>query len=219
MTDAIIRADIYELMKEAVKDGLAIVRRAEVNDGYISDYHDFPIMNQFPSGLPYFRKSYLFLDKEIPKDYKRIFTDKENPPHDIPSWQRFWDFALKDPFISHFWRIGDNLDKSWYSSAIPDWEETYTAGMVFKCIRDLVDRYVHVTGIKELDEDLFRPVYVEWELSVFSERLPINIIIPILGVTFPFEKFELSGGTLIEKMNDHFQLARNTICNVLNICA
>lgn len=207
MTEEIIRADIYKMIKEAVNDGLAIVRQFEADGKLIHRYFQFPIMGQFPSGFPHFRKS--FMEDTVPLDYKSVFGKTAHPPKSIPSWQQFWEFAHKDEPLTRFWEIGPHIRK-WYSRPdFPDLAEIHSNISVYGSIEKLVDRYIHISGKKDMEEDLFRPIYQEWERSVFWEKLPINITVPILGLMFSFDKLELGNNTSIERMADLLQLARN----------
>lgn len=110
MTEEIMRADIYKMIKEAVNDGLAIVRRFQAEGKLIHRYFQFPIMNQFPSGFPSFRKS--FMEDTIPLDYKSVFGRTAHPPESIPSWQQFWEFAHKDESLSRFWELAPTSRRS-----------------------------------------------------------------------------------------------------------
>jgi len=209
MAEEIIRHDIYALVKEAVKDGLAAVRQFESNRKYISRYFQFPKMSKFTSGFPSFRKP--FFDDDTPPDYRYVFGKEKILPESIPSWKKFWDFAHEDEALSLFWEIGAHIDEKWLSSSSPllDLPEIHSKISVYGSVETLVDRYIHISGKKEFEEDLFSPIYQQWERSIFVERLPINIVIPILCVTFAFERLELSQNIFIEKMDDSFQLARN----------
>lgn len=207
MTEEIIRADIYKMIKAAVNDGLAIVRQFEADSKLIHRYFQFPIMSQFPSGFPSFRKS--FMEDTVPLDYKSVFGRTAHLPESIPSWQQFWEFAHKDESLTRFWEIGSQIKQKWYSPAFPDLAEIHSRISVYGSIEKLVDRYIHVSGEKDMEEDLFRPIYQEWERSVFWEKLPINIVVPILGLVFSFDELELGNNTNIEKIADLIQLARN----------
>lgn len=206
MTEDIIRQDIYELISKAVEDGLAIVREHETNGKLIYRYFDFPIMRHFPSGFPSFSKSYLTDD--APLNYRSVFGGKGYPPENIPSWQEFWDFAHEDKHLSRFWSIGDYIKDMWHN---PDADliRIHSEISVYGSIEKLIDRYIHVSDKKEMDESLFRPIYIEWERAIFLGELPINIVIPILCVMFSFEKLDITTDISIEKMDDTFQLARN----------
>lgn len=212
MTEEIIRADIYEMIKEAVNDGLAAVRQYEADGKFISRYFQFPIVSQFPSGFPYFNKS--FLEDDVPLNYQSVFggweRERYHPPESIPSWRQFWDFAHKDEHLSRFWEIGPRFKEKWYSPAFPDLVKTHSRISVYGSIEKLVDRYIHISGKKEMDEDLFRPIYQEWERSIFWEKLPVNIVVPILGLMFSFDRFEIDDNTIVERIEDLLQLARNT---------
>ncbi len=201
MTEEIIRADIYEMFKEAVNDGLAVVRQFEADVELIYRCFQFPIMSQLPSGFPTFRKS--FMEDDVPLDYKSVFggwgKERYHAPESIPSWKQFWDFARKDEHLSRFWEIEPHVKRKWLGSVT-----------AYGSITKLVDRYIHVSGKKEMDEELFRPIYQEWERSIFWEKLPVNIVVPILGLMFSFDRLEIGNNTTVERMEDLFQLARNT---------
>lgn len=216
MTVETVRADIYKMIKEAVDDGLATVRQFEANGRLVYQHFQFPVMSQFPSGFPSFRRS--FMDEDIPLNYQSVFESygssgssgrEGHPPESIPSWQQFWDFAHKDEHLSRFWEIGPHAKEKWYSSAFPDWVRAHSRVAVYGSIKKLVDRYIHVSGKKEMDEELFHPIYQEWERSIFWERLPINIVVPILGLMFSFDRLEIDNNTAVERMEDLLQLARN----------
>ena len=148
MTEEIIRADIYKMIKEAVDDGLAIVQQFETDGKLIYRYFQFPIMSQFLSGFPNFRKS--FMEDDTPLNYKSVFGGKGHPPESIPTWQRFWDFAHKDDSLSRFWGIGSHTEEKWYSSDFPNLVEIHSGISVYGTIEKLVDRYIHVSGQKEI---------------------------------------------------------------------
>lgn len=207
MVDEIIRADIYKMILETVNDGLAIVRKAEADNKLSYRYFHFPIMGQFPSGFPYFMKS--FMEDTVPLDYKDVFERKSHLPESIPSWRQFYDFAHKDEPLTVFWEIGSHIKEEYKSPVFPNASENHSRYSVYGSIKKLVDRYIYISGKKDMEEDLFRPIYQEWERSVFWKKLPFNIVVPILGLIFSFDKCELGNNTTIEKMADILQLARN----------
>lgn len=73
-----------------------------------------------------------------------------------------------------------------------------------------MDRYIHVSGQKEMEEELFRPIYQEWERSILLEKLPINMVVPILGLVFSFDWLEIGNNAFVERMGELLQLARNS---------
>ncbi len=150
------------------------------------------------------------MDNEVPLDYKRVFGKNEYPPESITTWKRFFDFAHKDESLSRFWGIGSYTAERWKNTPdFPNLVEILSGIEVYGSLEKLVDRYIHISDQKEMEDALFRPIYQEWERSIFWEQLPINIMVPILGVMFPFERLEISTNISIEKMDDPFQLARN----------
>lgn len=216
------RPDIYEALKKAVCDGLEIVRKVEAQDLPV-DIHDlYPKLSYLDPGFPRFSFSSKN-DKwsDAPKDYRSIFQDSENwfnqykiksgavyLTTDIPSWGTFRELANKDEHLKRFWEPHQMLKESEKLLGVSDFLNKYT---VFGIIRDLLDRYIHVTKQTEFNEDLFKPVYLEWERGIFEGRLHFDILVPILRLKFSFDELPLGGGLAIERMSDGIQLSRGKI--------
>ena len=206
MAEEIVRQDIYKLIFQAVIDGLAVIRKVELKGGYLGSYVSFPKMHYFPSGFPYFIKTWW--KEQPPIDYKYLLREKENHHIFLNPGANFANIALQDEKLSEFWAIG-KYDDSNKNDPDTDWAEHHTRVRVYGCIDKLIDRYIHITGCKRLHHVLFRPIYKEWENSVFQNKLYINFVIPILGIQFSFEKLEVGNGITIERIADDLQLARN----------
>ena len=194
------------MIREAVNDGLAVVRQFEADSKLIHRHFQFPKMSQFQSGLPNFSKT--FMEDTAPLDYESVFGRTAHPPESIPSWQQFSEFAREDKSLTRFWEIGAHNKYRLYTTS-PDLAEIHTNISVYGSIEKLVNRYIHISGKKDMEEGLFRPLYQEWERSVFWEELPLNIVVPILRLMFSFDQLELGNNTTIERMPDLLQLARN----------
>lgn len=216
MSHTIVRPDIYEVLKAAVSDGLRFVQEIESQNKYIERYMDFPKLEYFDSGLPRFSKS--FKDEEIPKNYGSIFVLSEGElkastyrgvvlAESIASWKSFWDLARVDSYLRRYWEpdeIFKKLDEQ-------PWAKDLHAKLdIYGVIKDLVDRYIHIKGQFQFDEELFRPIYAEWERATFLPILPIEVLIPLIFVTFSFDSKNLEGNITIERMSEGLQLARNT---------
>jgi hypothetical protein len=166
--------------------------------------------------LPRFSK--ILNEEERPKDYRSIFVDTEGMlifysyrgavlSESIPTWKRFWDFARSDEYLRRYLEPDEFFKKSDEQPWAKDLHAKYE---IYGAIRRLVDRYIHVTGKTEFDEVSFRPIYEEWERASFSETLTIDVLVPLLFITFSFDKLDLEGNLSIESMDERVQLSRNT---------
>lgn len=214
MTATINRENIYNLVKAAVVDGLNCVQSARDSGKYIGRYYRFPKNTEFSqSGLPHFHVCY---DNDEPLDYKDIFqyggafsgkTDGKVDCDRLDSWQRFRAFALTDTELTYHLDLGDSKDDPPNRAA--DWKDWRQRYGTYGAIAQFVDRYVQLTGNTIFEEDLFRPIYTEWEADIFSETLGFDIWVPIICVQFESDKMKLDESSQIEKMPEGLQLARN----------
>jgi hypothetical protein len=210
MDKQVIRQDIYDIIKKAVDDGLNKIQELEASGKYIGHYYQFPKMETFESGFPNFSKSSL---DDGPIDYSSI-SQKDLNPDDIDSWKSFYNLALTDPELNSYWEIRDSDLNSDLNNRDPfhhpHFFQFYKELCIYGSIKNLIDRYIHITGKKKFDENAFLPIYREWENGILLKRLTFDILIPILCQTFSFEKLELIPGISIEKMSEPLQKARNT---------
>lgn len=207
MDTEIQRPDIYEALKDAVIDGLAVVRDAEKQGRYISRYRDFPQMSEFLA-WPSFSN---VMQELAPLDYSSVFEKSllfDRPSaEDLPSWQHFLSLARGDSYLRQYW-TDDDLDMSRAQHLnMEDFFETYYP---LRSIKELVNRYVHLTSRKEFDESLFRPIYLEWERATLSPMLPFDVFVPIIFSRFSFDVLDLDETLRVVRMSDDLQLARNT---------
>lgn len=210
------RPDIYESLKSAVSDGLEIVRKVEAEDRPIDTYEFYPDMSYYDPGFPRFS----FARKgQGPKDYKSLFRDyvglfeeflfKAGTLHlskDIPSWQEFRELARNDEHLKRYWGPSELFMK--LAVELPGTGDIYEAHTVFGAIKSLLDRYIHMTKQTECKEELFKPIYLEWEHAIFDQELRFDILVPIIRVKFAFDRLQLAGGVSIERMSDDIQLSR-----------
>lgn len=216
MSYTVIRPDIYEALKAAVSDGLQFVREIEAQNKYIQRYYDYPKLEYFDSGLPHFTKS--FKDEELPKNYGSIFVLSEGElksssyrgvvlAESIPSWKSFWNLARGDSYLCRYWEpdeIFKKLDEQ-------PWAKDLHAKLdVYGVIKGFIDRYIHITEQLQFDEEIFQPIYVEWERATFLPTLSVEVLVPLIFVTFSFDNRDLEGNISIERMSEGLQLARNT---------
>src|SRR5947209_487216 len=212
------RPDVYNILKAAVSDGLVIVRKVEGQDLSIDSHDMYPDMSYYDPGFPRFSYS----RKEEgggPKNYGSVFTDHVTIfnqsqynsgsiylTKDIPSWQAFWNLANEDEYLKRYWEPHE----AWkgMEERLPGSLDHHKSFTIFGTIRHLLDRYIHVTKEKEFKQELFKPIYLEWERAVFESRLYFDILVPIIRLKFSFDELQLGGGLAIERMSDGVQLSR-----------
>jgi hypothetical protein len=181
------------------------VREVQDSGKYIGRYYRFPKLEQFSSGLPHFCRPF----DSGPFKFSDIFGDTERSQvrwDSIPSWREFCDFAKADKHLANYFAIAE---PSLEYPHIPDWSDWNIKYYTYGVLAQIVDRFVHVTGGTQFDEEKFRHVYAEWEASIALQNLPFAICVPILCVKFDSEIEKLDEATSVEKMTESFQLARN----------
>ncbi len=210
-----IRSDIYEIVRQAVAAGLEKVRQAEESKKYVRKQLDFFRMTLFDSGLPHFTVSRLS-DEISPKDYSAIFEEGtpdtyqfKVDPTTMESWQRFYELATHDDRLGAFWEIRDSDVRNQDMFHHPKYFDFHKKHRIYGAIASMVDRYVHIIKQIDFDEAKFLPIYLEWESAVFREELGLEVVIPLVCLTFDFDSVRISEDALIERMGDDFQLARN----------
>jgi len=206
MNNEIRRPDLYSIIKQGVIDGLQKVREVKAAGKYIGRYYDFPKLDRFRSGFPHFTQHF---DNNQPSNYNDVFGDNEKSEvvwNSIPSWKNFREFAEADTFLKNYFKLGDLCTDY---PTMPNFAEWSTKYETYGTLSNFVDRFIHVSKATEFDEAIFESIYLEWEASVFLEKLPFEVCVPILCVNFDFQSEFLDGVASVEKMTDDFQLARN----------
>lgn len=198
--------EIYTLLLQAVRKGVQIVEEHEQQGRPIHKYSDFPEMAKFDSGLPRF-SNLSYWSETSPKDYASIFTG-ELDAKKIAEWQPFIHLTKTHPtFINDI----DTFTSYWKDTEIPyNFLETMNIVRMGLIIKDFINRYMHTAKSVGFDVDAFQEIYRQWEEFTFAERLEFDVVVPILFVNFSFDIFELTPYASIERMDDNFQLARNT---------
>lgn len=207
---------LFEQACIAIQDGLSAVANLEKNNEYIPSYHDFPILNYFDSGLPRFSTVNFFGSaSELVKDYGASLAPRNGKSDKWPdSWMVFREKALGDPRFSEYFKLRDsdivsdnerNSENIFRTVDMIEWSRDYHTRHV---LGNLLDRYIHLTKSREFEIESFRPIYEEWERSVYLPDLPIEIWIPIVCQSFNFERIKLSEEFSLVKMSEELQLAR-----------
>lgn len=189
--------NLFWLALFAVQEGLELVQNLENNKEYIPRYVSFPKISVFSNGFPHFSRNQAIFQDETPKNYSSLFS--KELISELPSWLQLWEYVLRHDRLRMYYRV-KNQEVSKNHSA-----KTY----VFFALANLVERYIYVNQSASFHEDLFLPVYLEWENSIFLEELFFDVMIPLLLVQFDFDKMASSNGFLIQRMSEDIQLARS----------
>src|SRR6478735_1180150 len=149
-----IRTDVFELMKDAVAAGLAIVESFLSEGKRIGGYWNFPELRQFStSGFP--RLSVSTLSSNTPKDVGGIFWkgasegyEAWHDPESIASWRRFYEFASIDERLTQFWELRPEDQRG-----TPDGFVKWKKFVIFGILREMIDVYFYTLGTCKFDEN------------------------------------------------------------------
>lgn len=189
----------FELVKEAVKDGIEFVRNLEDQGVYIGKYVDWPQLSYHETGLPYFSRDRF----SGPVDYTNAFgiwNDPKIREEEIPSFQAVLAYARSNSrLISYFGSPSEN----------PDGGSLFDR-LIYLFIENIIDRYIHVYvyNDEEFSTEKFTTIYLLMERGVFSDELWLEFAVPILFVKFDFDYLAIGGNGIIWKMSEEFQIAR-----------
>lgn len=205
-----------DLLGAAVRDGLARIREVIASGKPISKLREYPELECFESGLPHFSRKSEWTGTN-PADHsdilhggllapftRRLGTSSEPVPDPPSSWLEFVDHVETDErFGCHF----GFHDKE--TSDPTTWRE-YRRWRVGLLVCHLIDRLIHLSGSAEFDAATFELLYAEWLAAVVPDRLPIELIVPLVLVTSDVESFSLSDRISLRRLDTPLQLARNT---------
>lgn len=143
------------------------------------------------------------------KEYRKCFGFKEGDivVSDINSFVDFLEFVksnedLKSRFIMQEWM---EINDEKFVSIIDT--------LIYNVITNGIERYIHVYNSFEYKEDKAKKIIEEIQNFVFLDTLPVDIVIPILFVSFDFESYALSEAIEVRRLVDKEHLAR---CNIMS---
>ncbi|MEX1138040.1 MAG: hypothetical protein WEF53_01680 [Bacteroidota bacterium] len=193
-----INNDLFNLAREAFDRGMDRLHDVLISKKYIGTYYSWPKFEYFSNGLPNFSESSFF--DSSPTDYKRAFGTNEDwqiRTDAIPAFKALLQYARTDKQLKdHF---------SWGTQPIPD---SFFEFSITYFIEKLIDRHMHLFPDKPPDLETFKQIYRPLEAYLYQETLYVDVVVPILFLKFDFDKLALGPNTLIERMNDDFQLVR-----------
>jgi len=142
-----------------------------------------------------------FLDKE-PKDYSSIFTLHKSQKDkicfkDIPEFNELYKFVRNKKYLSK------KID--YFSSSKKDGTHLFLA------VISQANKYVHNYGTTRYSIKRFRNIAGKYINYLFQEKATLDIYIPILLTNFEFNSFAINENIQVVRMDDIFQLSRQTI--------
>ena len=196
------RVTLRLLIENAFIDGLKAIN--DIKDTFsFGSYLMWPSLSFNKSGMPEITKGNPF-QKKGPKDYASVFGPKEREINlnSFDSMKKVIDFIRNAP-IEIKCRI-----LTFYTKENNQIYDQYVGPHVMTQIKYLIDRYIHVKNTFTFSEPDFDEIYTLWENLYFSDKLYVDIMVPILFVRFDFEDISLNDYISIIKLRDDYHLAR-----------
>jgi hypothetical protein len=185
---------LYALVAQCVRDGLRTLEDLETGKKYINNYFDWPQLSYFDNGLPSIHVSHW--GGPISYDGVLIIKEEEGyPSWHISSLQQLIDYMYSQERIRLYFEPVAR-ERKYFNL----WCQMF--------IGDIFDRYVHIYSDRSYSDNRLMQVYKPAEVAIFSEVLPVDIVVPILFQKFAFAHLELGERVAVSRMSEPFQLAR-----------
>lgn len=194
--------NFFRLFYAAVEHGITLVRNLERRKIYLgghSRFHRAYKMDNSP--MPAFVEMGL-------RDYGQAFGSTDDYP---VQWKEqeaivaLVNYALKnEPINSHF-----RLSK--YTLAGPDYQltDSQIEYIFIDMFGSVVDMCMHKLANDEISANWFKAWYRELERGIFDKELEVDLIVPIVALSFDFNSHWLDNQKVaIFEMNNEFQEAR-----------
>jgi len=181
------------------------VTQLEAEGRYIGTHSDLPSVKVGKLGFPVIR----MYGNRSHKDYRSPFGPEVNDYfriafRDVPELAAFIDFA---------WSEGDlrsRMTTPISPTASEEARERYDLIETAWFVLDILDRARNAGGAEPTDEEL-ATLYLEREPRLFSDELPVEIAVPIVGAKFEVDgRINIAEGLDLEQLSDDDQLARAT---------
>lgn len=187
---AVLDETLCQLMADVVKRGLEVEKSLEEKK-YRSRHRDFPTMSVNENGLPKF--SSIWSDN-APIDYSRALDDAKINTKEEDIYHRLTEYAKTNERLNSFFINNEESSDYFF--------------FLHRLAERILDRYIHEQDNLIFDKDKFISLYLPIENYLYSPRLPVATLVPILYVKFNFESFPLTSETSIEQMGETTQLSR-----------
>ncbi len=198
-----LKGDYAALLLKAVEEGLIAIKQAAEDGGYIGRYYEFPRVSYRKNGLPDFSTSM----ESGPTDYRNYFLSYAGKPKvDEKSIHSFTDLV-------NFVRANEKLHRRFTIDITPPpmpsgIEFHFDEINIISGIKDSIDRYIHNNGTYDFEKGKGVTAITPTLAYIFSKNLDIDICVPILFLSFPFDEYKIADGVCIERINDKQHQAR-----------
>jgi len=98
-----------------------------------------------------------------------------------------------------------------------DWEKITSEHLDFLIFpirhipESLAARHIRSFGLGPMTDDTFEQLYAPLETFLFSDRLPLNVVVPILFLHFDFDEYRVDDRIMLRRLEPGFHLARYAI--------
>ncbi len=194
----------YEHVRRAVIDGLTVVRNREDEREHFPQHRKFPVISYLDSGLPTFSDARGIFGN-APINFSDpiqalLLGDRGEDPD---SWEGLWRFVCEDD------RLHEHFDVERF---LPDPKSKLESSAKIRMknrLHQLIDHYIHITGLRRFRKNLFVPIFDRWARACYPEKVPVQFVVPIVVLDFQIEdRCELTASVGIERMSEEFQLSR-----------
>lgn len=191
--------EFFDLFARTVEMGLDIIRTLERQNTFIGSHYGYTSVRLDINVLPGFTNSGL-------RNYGEPFGLSDNSTVNCkynPVFTEFIDFVKGQETIRKHFEIPSNL-----RSQSQDDDSFIFDNLILRLISTTVDRYLHKYRDGDFSLERLKPWYREIERGIFDETLYVDILVPILMLTFDFDSIWLKDDIAIFKMNNEAQEAR-----------
>lgn len=198
--------EFYTLTRLAVIDALTVIRNWNRDGKFFLRRVSFPQVSYYESGLPWFYSGQGLL-KQTPLDFNYPFDALSADSVELPlSWKRLWQFVREDHRLKEFFGV-DLFEGEDGTGEFPF--RSITEVWFTHQLRQLVDHYIHVTGLQRYNHKKFLPLFARWARACYSDRLSVDFVIPIAMVDFEVDTpIDLTDSVRVEAMSESIQLGR-----------
>jgi hypothetical protein len=196
---------LFDLVSRSVEDGVNAVRELEKRGKYIPTYTHFPELAYSRRGFPQITNKLFSKVKQYSLALPLGPTNSSDISlSEFPSFVDLVVYANSNQLIRDYYLRG--LDLKGYTQEQE--HKRIKLGISF-FLTDLLERYLYVVEeAGSFSKDKLLPIYLELERGIFSEKLPVEAVVPIALTKFEVDYFEINDRTALERMDDGFQKAR-----------
>lgn len=192
--------EFFDVFSRTVEMGLDIIRTLERQNTQIESHFGYRKVRFKENGLP------LFYDSGL-RNYSQPFgLDNQSTVNckTNPVFREYLEFAKQQDTIRKHFEIPSNVE----IQPLINNKEMVFEGLVLSLISNTIDGYLHRYRGEDFSLERLKPWYREIERGIFDEILYVDILVPILMLTFDFDSTWLNDDIAIFRMNEEAQEAR-----------